>query len=55
MNNLFSETVVGHWQRLPREVVESSSQEMFKNHGDVVVRDAVSGHGRAGWGWTRQS
>ena len=26
-------------------VVESLSQEVFKNHGDVALSDAVSGHG----------
>ena len=32
-----------HWHRLPGEVVESPSIEMFKNCGYVALRDTVSG------------
>jgi len=32
------------------EVVESPSLEVFKNHTDVALRDAVSGHGGVGVG-----
>jgi len=39
---IFSERAVGQRHRLPREVVESPSPEVFKNHVDVV-------HGQ--WAW----
>jgi len=41
---LFSERVLMHWNRLPKDM-ESLSPEMFKKCGDVGLRDTVW------WAW----
>ena len=39
--NFFTKGVVKHWNRLPREMVESPSLEVFKRHVEVALRDLV--------------
>jgi len=33
--------LIRHWTRLPKEVVESPSLEVFKKRVDVALRDVV--------------
>ena len=39
--NFFTEMVVLHWKRLPREVVESPSLEVFKKGVDLELSSMV--------------
>jgi len=46
--NFFLERAVLQWHRLPKEVVESPSLEVFRNHVDVALR--IRSLGMAGMG-----
>jgi len=39
--NFFTERVIKHWNRLPREMVESPSLEVFKRHVEVELKNMV--------------
>ncbi|KFQ04679.1 hypothetical protein N329_03458, partial [Haliaeetus albicilla] len=39
--NFFTKSIVRHWNRLPREVVEPPSLEVFKKHVDKALQDMV--------------
>ena len=46
--HFISKRAVLQWHRLPREVVESPSLEVFQSRVGVALRDVVSGHGGDG-------
>ena len=48
--HFFSKRLAMHWNRLPREVAESQSLEVFKKHVDAALKDMVSGQGGDGLG-----
>ncbi|KFV82153.1 hypothetical protein N308_03415, partial [Struthio camelus australis] len=39
--NFFTVRVTEHWNRLPREVVESPSLEIFKSHLDTILGNVL--------------
>jgi len=51
--SFFSERVVLRWHSCPGSG-GSLSLEVFRNRGDVALRDMLSGHGGMSWGWGSQ-
>lgn len=41
LENFLMHGVVQHWNRLPREMMESPYLEVFEIHGNVVLRDIL--------------
>lgn len=41
MKNFFTKGIVKHWNKLPREVVELLSMEVFRRGVDVELRNKV--------------
>jgi len=39
--NFFPERLIKHWNKLPREVVESPSVQVFERSADFVLRHMV--------------
>ncbi|KFQ78381.1 hypothetical protein N335_05558, partial [Phaethon lepturus] len=41
VKNFFTESVIKHWNRLPREAVEAPCLQVFKRCADVALRGMV--------------